>query len=86
MLPGIAVAAGLPGVVQEDVGKRVAYYHVEAPNYLRDDLVVEGLIVESFGAKYIEAHGIDAKKIYTKSAKGNWYERMSSVSSKVYSK
>jgi hypothetical protein len=47
-------------VVQESVGEEVTYYHIELPNYFTDNIVSEGLVVESFGAR--QAKGVN---VYT---------------------
>jgi len=39
-----------PGITQCHVGKSVTYYHIECPSYMKDDLIAEGMIVESFGS------------------------------------
>jgi len=38
-----------PKVVQYGIGESVDYYHVKCVDYLRDNLVVEGLVAESYG-------------------------------------
>jgi len=38
-------------VEQIGVGSPVTYYHLECPSYLRDNLVVDGTVVESYGGK-----------------------------------
>ena len=38
-------------VEQIGVGAPVTYYHLECPQYLRDNLVVDGTVVESYGGK-----------------------------------
>lgn len=86
MIPSVALSIRAPGIKQDTLGKRVVYYHVETPNYLQDDLDVEGLIVESYGTNYIKKNGIDMNKLYVKSSKGEWYERMTSPSPKSLSK
>jgi hypothetical protein len=40
-------------VEQVGVGSPITYYHVECPQYLRDNLVVDGSVVESYGGKQI---------------------------------
>jgi hypothetical protein len=48
--------AGLAGVKAEQthIGEEITYYHLELPNYLRDNLVLEGgTIVESDGEKWL---------------------------------
>jgi hypothetical protein len=47
-------------VVQESVGEEVTYYHIELPNYFTDNIISEGLVVESFGAR--QAKGVN---VYT---------------------
>jgi hypothetical protein len=37
-----------PNIQQYDIGKTVTYYHIECPNYFTDNLIAEGLVVESF--------------------------------------
>lgn len=39
-------------IKQINVCESVDYYHLEAPNYLTDNMVVEGMIVETYGDKY----------------------------------
>jgi hypothetical protein len=38
-------------VTQYDVGKPVTYYHIECPDFYRDNLIAEGAVVESFKNK-----------------------------------
>ena len=54
-------------VEQVGVGSPVTYYHLECPAYLRDNLVVDGTIVESYGGK--------AKSPYTYSESLQGYTR-----------
>lgn len=50
IIPKHAAMSGIKAK-QHSVGERITYYHVEMPNYLADDLVLEaGAVVESFGA------------------------------------
>ena len=37
-----------PNVQQYGIGEPVTYYHIECPNYFTDNLIAEGLVVESF--------------------------------------
>ena len=37
-----------PNIQQYGIGERVTYYHIECPNYFTDNLIAEGLVVESF--------------------------------------
>lgn len=44
------------GIKQISLGKPITYFHIETPNYFRDNLVANGSVVESFGInakKYI---------------------------------
>jgi hypothetical protein len=51
MVPAFAAAvASTSPVRQIGIGKSVTYYHLECPVYLRDNLVANGCVVESFGA------------------------------------
>jgi hypothetical protein len=63
------------GVVQDEVGGSVTYYHVETPNYLKDHLVVEGATVESFGLYFMKRNGLGNIQMYTWSSKYNGYTR-----------
>jgi hypothetical protein len=76
MFPLIAVNYGLHGAVREAPGAAVTYYHLETPNYLSDDLVVEGVVVESYGAKFVKAHGIRPEELYTLSSRGPYFVRI----------
>jgi hypothetical protein len=67
----------LPGVTQDAPGEKVTYYHVILPNYLRDNLVLEGgAVAESFGAPFAKAHGLNGAKIYTYNKHLGGYTRM----------
>ncbi len=53
---------GVEGVVQEPFGQAVEYYHFELPDYLRDNLVLEGgAAVESYGIPWKTAAGLLGK-------------------------
>jgi alpha-tubulin suppressor-like RCC1 family protein len=41
-------------VRQYNLGKSQTYYHVETPDYFKDDLVVEGMVVESYGINVVD--------------------------------
>jgi hypothetical protein len=54
----------------------VTYYHIRLPNYLRDNLVVDGgAVIESFGGskKY------SAEKVYTHSERLGGFTRTSAA-------
>jgi hypothetical protein len=40
-------------ISQIDIGKKINYYHVELPNYFTDNLVCEGLVLESYGRRQV---------------------------------
>jgi hypothetical protein len=42
-------------IQQYAVGEPITYYHVECPNFLRDNLVADGVVVESFAGKQLTA-------------------------------
>ena len=42
------------GVKQVNVGEKVEYFHVELPNFFTDNIIAEGCIVESYGAKQVK--------------------------------
>ena len=58
-------------VEQVGVGEPVTYYHLECPSYLRDNLVVDGAVVESYGGK--------AKSPYTYSESLKGYTRSNPI-------
>jgi hypothetical protein len=48
-IPQLAAATN-PKIKQVDVGRAVLYFHLKMPNYLRDNVVVEGgVVAESYG-------------------------------------
>ena len=68
-------------VKQYGLGESVTYYHFECPNYLTDNLVYEGTVVESFGNKKLSS-----AKVYTWSKSKKAFTRISSWASIVKSK
>ena len=38
-------------IEQISIGNPVTYFHLECPQYLRDNLIVDGTVVESYGGK-----------------------------------
>jgi hypothetical protein len=42
-----------PNITQSAMGSSIIYYHLECPNFLTDNLVANGIIVESFGARVV---------------------------------
>ena len=59
-------------VKQYGVGQPIRYYHIECENYLRDNIVTEGLVVESLGNKQKYK-----TKVYTWNARLKGYTRIS---------
>jgi hypothetical protein len=71
MKPMSAFELGMP-VKQYDLGKDVTYYHFEAPNFFKDNLVCDGTVVESFGGLQLA----DFKgRVYTYSKTQKGYTR-----------
>jgi len=60
-----------PEICQVDVGKPVTYYHIETPDYFKDNLVVEGTVVESFAHKQLRKGEI----VYSYSPRYNGFIR-----------
>jgi hypothetical protein len=58
---------------QYDIDKPVTYYHVECPNFFRDNLVADGGVVESFGSN--QARGLKCLYRYAPTLGG--YTRVS---------
>jgi len=67
-------------VIQEEPGQSVTYYHIETPNYLKDNLVVEGTIVESFGNNYAKKYNLTPTDIYSWSSTLKGYTRITNAS------
>jgi sugar lactone lactonase YvrE len=49
------------GVRQLPIGKSITYYHLEMPNYLTDNIVAEGTVVESYGARQLAGRRVEYK-------------------------
>ena len=49
------------GVRQLPVGSACTYYHLEMPNYLTDNIVAEGTVVESYGARQLAGRRVAYK-------------------------
>ena len=71
--PHDAAAGGNSLVKQYGVGEPIRYYHIECENYLRDNIVTEGLVVESLGH---EGH-YKGVQVYTWSKRFQGYTRIS---------
>ena len=49
------------GIRQTPSGSSCTYYHLEMPNYLTDNLVAEGTVVESYGARQLAGRRVEYK-------------------------
>ena len=49
-----------PLVTQDGIGTKITYYHIECPNYYTDDLVSEGVIVESYNTTRDQLYRYDS--------------------------
>ena len=63
-------------IQQIKLGKKVEYFHIETPDYLRDNIIVEGSIVESYGINYINKH-LNGTKVYNYDPNVKAYRRVS---------
>jgi hypothetical protein len=73
-MPPFFAAKSTTEIKQIRIGEAVDYYHLECPIYLRDNLVANGCVVESFGAFQT------TKNPYTYSARLGGFTRSSQVS------
>ena len=73
--PVDAAASGNKLVKQYGIGESMRYYHIECENYLRDNLVAEGLVVESLAP----LGAFKGVQVYTWSARMNGYTRITST-------
>lgn len=63
-----------PSIKQDEIGKEITYYHIETPNFFRDNLVIEGgVVVESFAGN--QCKGL--KSLYVFDKKRNAFTRAS---------
>jgi len=79
MLPKLAATLS-DKVEQIMVGSPITYYHIECPHYLRDNLIVDGTVVESFGANQLTA------KPYTYNARLKGFTRVGYSNTKSITK
>jgi hypothetical protein len=64
-------------VTQDAPGASVTYYHIALPNFLRDNMVLEGgVVTESYGAPFVKANDLKDVKIYTYNKRLGGYTRM----------
>lgn len=70
---------------QHSVGERIVYYHVEMPDYLADNLVLEaGAVVESFGAGWRRQQPAGTV-VYTFDHKRKVFDRIAAATAKTLS-
>ena len=50
-------------VHQHHIGDEVTYYHIQCPNFLTDNIIAEGTVVESYGTR--KSIKKDTKYVYT---------------------
>ena len=79
MIPKHAAALS-EKVEQVLVGSPMTYYHIECPRYLRDNLVVDGVVVESYAGKQLST-----RRPYTYSNTLKAFTRSGVVASKFLS-
>jgi len=79
MIPKYAAALS-EKVEQVLVGSPMTYYHIECPQYLRDNLVVDGVVVESYAGKQLST-----RRPYTYSKTLKAFTRSGAVASKSLS-
>jgi alpha-tubulin suppressor-like RCC1 family protein len=62
---------------QHSIAKTIKYYHIELPNYLEDNIVLEGgTIIESFGVSWLKSQP-KGTVIYTFDNKSKLFKRIS---------
>jgi hypothetical protein len=81
-IPGYATKEQKKRMTQAAAGSRMEYFHIELPNYLEDNLVLEGgAVVESYGDRWTKknaAYVAKMKAVYTWSTKAKYFTRISS--------
>jgi hypothetical protein len=65
------------GITQAPAGRPITYYHIELPNYFKDNLVAEGTVVESYGNR--QTAGM--KTVYRLNAERTGFTRMEKTKS-----
>lgn len=79
MFPAMAAKLG-KHVQQIQIGEKIEYYHIELPNYLTDNIIYEGNVVESFGCNQV------SKTPYKYNSTLKAFTRLSAVNKKLISK
>jgi hypothetical protein len=80
-IPGYATKEQKARMKQAAEGSRMEYYHIELPNYLQDDMVLEGgAVVESYGTRWSKENAAAIQKaggaVYTWSPKAKYFTRL----------
>jgi len=65
-------------IQQYGIGLPVTYYHIECPNFFTDNLLLDGCVVESFGAHQVKKAGIST--LYKYNSQLNGFTRASPLS------
>jgi alpha-tubulin suppressor-like RCC1 family protein len=65
------------GITQAPAGRPITYYHLELPNYFKDNIVAEGTVVESYGNR--QTAGM--KAVYRLNAERTGFTRMEKAKS-----
>jgi hypothetical protein len=60
------------GITQAPTGQSITYYHLELPNYFKDNLVVDGTVTESYGNRQT----VGMKTVYKFRPELNGFVRM----------
>ena len=68
-----------PQIKQAAPGKSVTYYHLECPNYFTDNIVANGIVAESFGARQVSM----TKPLYKFNSKLGGFIRMQSTGNTI---
>jgi hypothetical protein len=85
IIPKHAALSGIKAQ-QHPVGKRLTYYHIELPEYLADNLILEaGAVVESFGASWLRCQPTGTI-VYKFDHRRRVFDRPAAVSKKAVSK
>jgi hypothetical protein len=83
MKPQTASELNPESAIQYSIGEKITYYHLETPNFFKDNLVCNGTVVEAFGGNQLKNFEGRVYK-YSKTLKG--YTRASGPTSSVHMK
>jgi hypothetical protein len=73
-------ATRFEGIKQICMGEKVQYYHIEMPNFITDNIIANGSIVESYAAKQIKY----GTKVYKFSSAINGFIRISTDHNRLH--